>query len=88
MENRVFISGYSIENDLGRIKKMIKDYHLNLKRSKNFVELIGEENEKRKLYRKLLTDEVQGNFTNLNILATLFSDFDLKNIGSFYGNLL
>lgn len=84
LENRVFISGYSIENDLGRIKKMIKDYHLNLKRSKNFVKLIGEENEKRKLYRKLLTDEVQGNFTNLNILATLFSDFDFLKISDIF----
>ena len=84
LENRVFISGYSIENDLGRIKKMIKDYHLNLKRSKNFVELIGEENEKRKLYRKLLTDEVQGNFTNLNILANLFSDFDFLKISDIF----
>ncbi len=84
LESRVFISGYSIENDLGRIKKMIKDYHLNLKRSKNFVELIGEENEKRKLYRKLLTDEVQGNFTNLNILATLFSDFDFLKISDIF----
>ncbi len=84
LENRVFISGYSIENDLGRIKKMIKDYHLNLKRSKNFVELIGEENEKRKLYRKLLTDEVQGNFTNLNILATLFSDFDFLKVSDVF----
>lgn len=84
LENRVFISGYSIENDLGRIKKMIKDYHLNLKRSKNFVKLIGEENEKRKLYRKLLTDEVQGNFTNLNILATLFSDFDFLKVSDVF----
>ena len=84
LENRVFISGYSIENDLGRIKKMIKNYHLNLKRSKNFVKLIGEENEKRKLYRKLLTDEVQGNFTNLNILATLFSDFDFLKISDVF----
>ena len=84
LENRVFIRGYSIENDLGRIKKMIKDYHLNLKRSKNFVKLIGEENEKRKLYRKLLTDEVQGNFTNLNILATLFSDFDFLKISDVF----
>lgn len=84
LENRVFISGYSIENDLGRIKKMIKDYRLNLKRSKNFVKLIGEENEKRKLYRKLLTDEVQGNFTNLNILATLFSDFDFLKISDVF----
>lgn len=84
LESRVFISGYSIENDLGRIKKMIKDYHLNLKRSKNFVELIGDENEKRKLYRKLLTDEVQGNFTNLNILATLFSDFDFLKISDIF----
>lgn len=84
LESRVFISGYSIENDLGRIKKMIKDYHLNLKRSKNFVELIGEENEKRKLYRKLLTDEVQGNFTNLNILANLFSDFDFLKISDIF----
>lgn len=87
LENKVFISGYSIESDLHRIKKIIKDYHLQLKRSKNFVQLLGDENEKRRLYRKLLTDEVQGNFTNLNILATLFSNFDFLKLSDIFSDI-
>ncbi|MDO4667390.1 MAG: BglG family transcription antiterminator [Streptococcus sp.] len=87
LENKVFISGYSIESDLQRIKKIIKDYHLQLKRSKNFVQLLGDENEKRRLYRKLLTDEVQGNFTNLNIVATLFSNFDFLKLSDIFSDI-
>ena len=84
LENRVFVSGYSIENDLQSVKKVIKDYQLQLKRSKNFIQLEGDENEKRRLYRKLLTDEVQGNFTNLGNLSALFDNIDFLRLADIF----
>lgn len=78
LQDKVFVSGYSIDNDLKRIKKMLEPYPtLKLIRSKNFIRLDGDEESKRKLYKELLTVETQGNFLNLNQLASLYKDFDL-----------
>ncbi len=81
LQDQVFVSGYSIDNDLKRIKKMIEPYpNLKLVRSKNFIRLEGSEESKRKLYKELLAAETQGNFLNLNRLAALYKDFDLLQI--------
>lgn len=81
LQDRVFVSGYSIDNDLKKIRKMISDYPtLKLVRSKNHIRLTGEEIDKRKLYKQLLTEETQGNFMNLNSIANLWSNFDLLEI--------
>ena len=81
VQERVFVSGYSIDNDLKKIRKMISDYpSLKLIRSKNHVRLIGDEREKRQLYKHLLTEETQGNFMNLNSIANLWNQFDLLEI--------
>lgn len=78
LQDQVFVSGYSIDNDLKRIKKMIEPYpNLKLVRSKNFIRLEGSEESKRKIYKELLAAETQGNFLNLNRLASLYKDFDL-----------
>jgi len=81
MQDRVFVSGYSIDNDLKKIRKMIADYpSLKLVRSKNHVRLTGDEVDKRKLYKHLLTEETQGNFMNLNSIANLWNHFDLLEV--------
>lgn len=78
LQDQVFVSEYSIDNDIKRIKKMIEPYEqLRLVRSKNFIHLEGDEESKRKLYKDLLAEETQGNFLNLNNLAALYNDFDL-----------
>lgn len=78
LQDRVFVSGYSIDNDLKKIRKMIADYpSLKLIRSKNHVRLEGEETDKRQLYKQLLTEETKGNFMNLNSIANLWENFDL-----------
>lgn len=78
LQDKVFVSEYSIDNDIKRIKKMIEPYpQLKLVRSKNFIHLEGAEESKRKLYKDLLAEETQGNFLNLNNLAALYKDFDL-----------
>lgn len=81
VQDRVFVSGYSIDNDLKKMRKMISDYpSLKIIRSKNHVRLTGDEREKRQLYKQLLTEETQGNFMNLNSIANLWSQFDLLEI--------
>lgn len=77
MQDEVFVSGYSIENDLKRIRNMLSQYDgLKLVRSKSFIHLEGSEKSKRQLYKDLLEKEAKGNFLNMNKLATLYQDFD------------
>lgn len=52
LQDQVYVSGYSIDNDLKKIKKMISDYtSLKIVRSKNHISLKGQEEDKRKLYK-------------------------------------
>ena len=61
LQDQVFVSGYSIDNDIKKIRKMINDYpSLKLVRSKNYISLEGNETDKRKLYKQLLTAETKG----------------------------
>ncbi|OUQ06982.1 transcription antiterminator BglG [Erysipelatoclostridium sp. An15] len=81
LQDQVFVSGYSIDNDIKKIRKMISEYpSLKLIRSKNYISLRGNEADKRKLYKQLLTEETHGNFLNLNSIADLWLNFDLLEI--------
>lgn len=81
LQDEVFVSGYSLENDLKRIRKIIEAYgDLRLVRSKNFIHLEGSEKDKRKLYKDLLEREAKGNFLNMNKLATLYKEFDFLEV--------
>lgn len=83
LQSQIFVSEYSIDNDIKRIRKQLKDYpNLHLDRSKNYLYLKGDESEKRKLYKKLLANETQGNFLNINKIASLYKDFDLLKVHS------
>lgn len=63
LQNKVYVSGYSIDNDIKRIKKMVEPYDdLKLVRSKSFIHLEGSEESKRKLYKDMLAEETKGNF--------------------------
>ena len=78
LQERVFVSGYSIENDLRSLREIIKKYPgLGLVRSKNHVWLSGREGDKRRLYKALLLQEMKGNMVNLNAVAEIWKDFDL-----------
>lgn len=78
LQDKVYVSGYSIDNDIKRIRKILEPYDdLFLIRSKNFISLDGSEANKRKLYKALLAEETKGNFLNMNKLASLYKDFDL-----------
>ena len=78
LQEDIYVSGYSIENDIKKVRKSLDKYpNLKLVRSKNYIYLKGKEIEKRKLYKELLSNETQGNFLNLNKLAMFYKDFDL-----------
>ncbi|WP_243145638.1 HTH domain-containing protein, partial [Clostridium neonatale] len=81
LQEKVFVSGYSIDNDIKRIRKTISEYpSLKIVRSNNNIKLLGNETDKRMLYKHLLTEETQGNFMNLNSIASLWSSFDLLEV--------
>ena len=77
LQDQVFISGYSIDNDIKRIKTILEPYNVKIVRSKNYIRLEGSEQDKRNLYKQLLSEETQGNFLNLNKLSSMFHGFDL-----------
>ncbi|QAT41624.1 transcription antiterminator [Clostridium sp. JN-9] len=78
LQDKVYVSGYSIDNDIKKIKKMLEPYEgLHLIRSKNYIRLSGKEQKKRKLYKDLLEDEIKGNFLNLDKIASFYKDFNL-----------
>lgn len=80
LQEEICISGYSVENDIKKVRKTLEKYsNLKLVRSKNYIYLKGDEIYKRRLYKELLSNETQGNFLNLNKLAMFYKDFDLIN---------
>lgn len=78
LEDELFVSEHTIEGDIKKIREMIKPYgDIKLIREDNSLYLEGNEHVKRKIYRDLLTNEIQGNFLNLNKTAVLYKKFDL-----------
>lgn len=78
LQSKIYVSDYSIENDLKRIRKMLEPYKkLSLIRLKNYIYLNGDERSKRQLYKDLLAAETKGNFLNINRIASLYKNFDL-----------
>ncbi len=89
LQSQIYVSGYSIQNDLKRIRKMIEPYGgLKLARNLECVSLQGDEHVKRKFYRDLLLAEVQENFLNLNRLAHLYKHFDLIEVKDIFVKVL
>lgn len=84
LQEELFVSETTIEKEITKIRKMVKIYpDLEIKRTKNYVVIIGNEENKRKLYKNMLSIETNGNFVNLDRMNTFFPGFDLikvKNI--------
>lgn len=89
LQGQIYVSGYSIDNDLKRIRKMLEPYpNLKLVRNKELISLQGDEASKRRFYRDLLVAEVQENFLNLNALAHLYNSFDLIEVKDIFMDVL
>lgn len=78
LEDSLFISENTLESDIKRVRAIVKPYEgLSLVRESNTLRLGGDERIKRKIYRDLLTNELQGNFLNIDKTASLYEKFDL-----------
>lgn len=78
LENKMYVSDSTIKSDIRKLVKILEDYPtLELIHEDNTYRLIGEEEEKRYLFKGLLTKETQGDFINLQKIANLFPQFDL-----------
>ena len=88
IQDRVFVSGYSIDNDLKKLRNIIRRYPgLKLVRSRNHVRLSGSEEDKRRLYKELLMQEMKDNFANVNAIAELWDKFDLLKLEGEFARL-
>ena len=89
LQSQIYVSGYSIDKDLKRIRKMLEPYSgLKLVRNKECISLKGDEASKRRFYRDLLVAEVQENFLNLNTLAHLYRSFNLIEVKDIFVDVL
>ncbi len=89
LQSQIYVSGYSIDNDLKRIRRMLEPYaNLKLVRNKECISLEGDEASKRRFYRDLLVAEVQENFLNLDILAHMYRSFDLIEVKDIFVEVL
>ena len=89
LQSQIYVSGYSIDNDLKRIRKMLEPYSgLKLVWNKECISLKGDEASKRRFYRDLLVAEVQENFLNLNTLAHLYRSFNLIEVKDIFVDVL
>lgn len=89
LQSQIYVSGYSIDNDLKRIRKMLEPYaNLKLVRNKECISLQGDEACKRRFYRDLLVAEVQENFLNLDVLAHMYRSFDLIEVKDIFVEVL
>lgn len=69
---------YTIEQDLNIIReRKLYDSSLQLTSRKGWLKLVGDEYEKRRLFKKLLMEEVKDNFFNLDVVAKLYPEVDL-----------
>ena len=82
LQERIFVSGYSIDNDIKKLRELIGKYPgLKMERSKNHLWLSGDECDKRRLYKELLLEELKDNFVNLSAIANIWNEFDLLEVG-------
>ncbi|MFV0479046.1 MAG: BglG family transcription antiterminator [Anaerorhabdus sp.] len=81
LQEELFVSEYTIDNDVKKINAMLKSYKtIKIEKKNNCITLDGSEEEKRMLYKKLLSAETNGNFVNMNMIAQLYTGFDILEI--------
>lgn len=81
LPEKVCVSLFTIESDLRVIRQWLPDSSgLHLESGRNRNRLVGDEAAKRRLYKFLLSQEVEENFLNMDTLNELYPDFDLTEI--------
>ncbi|QCX32868.1 transcription antiterminator [Caloramator sp. E03] len=90
LADEINVSESTIENDIKKIREMIKKYGSNIKVIKNssYIYLQGLEKDKRKLLSDILFNETNGDFLNIEKYKRYFKDIDLNIIKSHLNKLL
>ena len=76
LSEQLYVSVGTIENDLKSIKEKLDIYHLDVQKNHSCLYLIGDEIQKRRLFRELLNQETTDNFMNLNKISKMFTSID------------
>ncbi|WP_289219905.1 BglG family transcription antiterminator [Ileibacterium valens] len=77
----LYVSPYTIDGDIRHIRTHLEDGgKLILRSGKNRIWIEGDELEKRRLYKELLSSEVEENFLNLDKISALYTEFDLLEV--------
>jgi lichenan operon transcriptional antiterminator len=80
LTEELFISESTLLNDIKLLKKKCSSHSLEIKYTKNTLQLLGTEKAKRQLIHTTLLAELDNNFGNITKLQESFSDFDLDYI--------
>lgn len=84
LADSLFVSDSSLQNDINFINTFIAKYKdIKILKNSNTIQMTGDENSIRKLYKDLLLDETKNNLFNINQISSLYKKFDLisfKNI--------
>lgn len=76
LSEQLYVSVGTIENDLKSIREKLDLYHLEVRKNHSFLNLVGDETQKRRLFRELLNIETTDNFMNLNKISKMFTSID------------
>lgn len=88
LAKELFVSEYTIENNLVSIRKIIKKYSLTVKKKYGTLYIFGEEENKRKLMFDLICEEIQDNSFFGNDTTGLYMDISILEIKDVVKNSL
>lgn len=89
LQDRIYVSGYTIDNDLRNIRRILNEYPSLKVRVKNHIRLEGDENEKRSVYKhNFIRIRNQRKFHKYQcLLSHLWKDFNLIDVVDIFKNV-
>lgn len=76
----IFVSDATLKKDLKKIRSLINDYKLVLKKDLNMISIEGNEKNKRKLITDIIYNEANNNFLNINNNKSFLKDYNFNHI--------
>lgn len=80
IEDELFISSTTLQNDLKIVRKELTDQDLKLENNNNILTIHGSEKNKRAAISRLIYSEVNGAFISETRIQTFFPNYDIKYI--------
>ena len=85
----LYVSPQTLTMDLHQVGQLVGAYpDLGLQHDAKGWQLKGPEFQKRRLYRELLTSELQGDFLNLDKVLAIYEEFDMVWVAHYFQGLL